>query len=254
VVSVGADSFEVEPDPSQPCAGDSGGPALDAGGFVVGVTSHGDGNCELHATYARVDGSGGDFIGATLTSLADGSAPAGAPCLFPERCAGGPAACVVAPDDPRVSYCSESCLTGADCPSGMACTESNAGLYCRYPLPTPGALGGACGEDADCVEGECTATGICAVRCVSGVTACKDGFSCDHIGGIDFFCVPKPVSPVNASGGACAFASIGPSAWEPLACLAALLGVTAIRRFTSIRSERRSSLPHHVRITEQGRS
>lgn len=58
VVEMTADTFEIEPSPSQPCTGDSGGPAfLDTGDGerFVGVISSGDPDCADHSTLIRVD-------------------------------------------------------------------------------------------------------------------------------------------------------------------------------------------------------
>ena len=55
ISDVQALAFTVMPAPSQPCHGDSGGPAITAAGTVGGVVSNGDGGCSDHAVYARVD-------------------------------------------------------------------------------------------------------------------------------------------------------------------------------------------------------
>jgi len=226
-------TFDVTPSPSQPCEGDSGGPALatGAGGVeaVVGVTSRGDAACAQDATYSRVDAFLSDFIAPTMAAFADGSAPVGARCLFPEQCAGGAAACITAPDDANVTYCTASCAASTDCPAGMQCVSVNgAGSQCRYPAPTPGALGAPCASASDCVDATCTSTGVCAVRCVpTSGTACPSGFECNNIGGIDFFCVASP----RQGGSSCALAprgDAGAAAW--LASAAAVAAILARRR------------------------
>jgi hypothetical protein len=242
VSAVADTTFEVTPAPSQPCDGDSGGPALapSAGAeAVVGVTSHGDGACAQHATCTRVDAFAAGFLAPTMASLADGSAPVGSRCLFPEQCSGGAAACIAAPDDPNVTYCTASCGSSSDCPAGMQCASAPGGAsQCRYPTPTPGALGASCASDSDCVDGTCTAAGVCGVRCVPGATTCPSGFECDDIeGGIDFFCLPAPApAPQPIARGSCTAAPPSPAfpaGWiaAPLAlALAGLARRHALRR------------------------
>ncbi len=239
VTEVDATTFAVGPAPSLPCQGDSGGPALDPTGAVVGVTSSGDGDCARRAVYSRVDAFLGDFLAPAMASFAPGAAPAGAPCLFPERCAGGAGACVVAPDDANVSYCTAPCGANADCPAGMTCASVGDATQCRYPLPTPGTIGAACRGDADCLEGRCTGLGVCGVRCVPGGAACPGTSQCTQTGGIDFFCVAAPVR--GAAGSACAVSSspAGGRRWPAAiaACLA--LGWARMRRVRGTDRRRR---------------
>lgn len=54
VVSVDDGGFDVAPSPSQPCLGDSGGPAF-VGGAIVGVVSTGDAECSGGARLMRTD-------------------------------------------------------------------------------------------------------------------------------------------------------------------------------------------------------
>lgn len=211
VTAVDVLTFGVASVPSQPCEGDSGGPALAmANGVesVVGITSHGDVACVQGATYTRVDALLASFIQPTMTQFAAGSAGAGEVCLFPEQCAGGAVACVVAPDDASLSYCTVACRENADCPAAMACVDIvGAGSQCRYPVPTPGAYGAGCTGSPDCLEGECTTTGICALRCVPDGATCPAGFECTNTSGIDFFCIGTP--PPTVEGAGCALAPTG---------------------------------------------
>jgi hypothetical protein len=225
VTAVDALTFQVAPHPSQPCEGDSGGPALvtNAGvTSVVGITSHGDTGCSVQATYTRVDAVTASFISPTLAEFAAGTASVGERCLYPEQCAGGASACVAAPDGDGVSYCTMACGANASCPSGMACVSTDGGsAECRYEGPPPGAFGGQCSVDADCANanGLCESK-TCTLRCVAtGDDACPDGATCEEQGtGIDFFC-SAPVLPAPAksgSGGSCAVgsgANGGAAAW-----------------------------------------
>jgi hypothetical protein len=226
VTALGALTFQVAPDPSQPCAGDSGGPALatvDAVASVVGITSHGDTACTMGATYTRVDAVAADFIAPTMAALGSGTVGAGERCLYAEQCVNGAGACVPAPDQPGLTYCTEGCSVNADCPQGMICVSVTNGSQCRYPVPTPGAFGGACGTDSDCVAGTCLG-GTCTFRCApTGDDTCPNGAPCqEQADGIDFFCVPQ-LPTVTGSSCAVGSSSNGAAA----ACMAGALLVAA---------------------------
>ena len=158
------------------------------------------------ATYTRVDAFLESFIQPTMAQFAEGSAASGAPCLFPEQCAGGVSACVRrGPDDPSIELLhrrlpGERRLPRGDglCPGRRRGHESAA-----IPVPTPGAYGAACASDADCDEGQCTTTGVCALRCDPAVPACPGGFACTNTADVDFFCVR---APTVGKGGSCALA------------------------------------------------
>jgi MYXO-CTERM domain-containing protein len=228
VTGVDASTFQVAPHPSQPCAGDSGGPAfMTTGGVesVVGITSHGDDACSTHATYTRVDAVTADFVSPTLAALGPGTASLGERCLYAEQCSNGTGACVAALDEPDLSYCTAACAVNADCPSGMLCVSVLAGgSQCRYLRPTPGAFGGRCGADSDCLEGVCEAS-TCTLRCAPSGDTCPNGATCAELGnGIDFFCVAPPPS---VSGSSCAAGSSpdgSASGWLAAAVWAAVLG------------------------------
>jgi hypothetical protein len=236
VTAVDATTFGVASTPSQPCAGDSGGPALaTAGGVeaVVGVTSHGDVACADGATYTRVDAYLASFLQPTMAAFAPGSAATGVTCLFPEQCAGGASECIVAPDDASLSYCTSPCQKNTDCPATMACVAvSGAGSQCRYPLPTPGTYGATCTGDTDCVEGQCTTTGVCALPCDPASPTCPADFACTNTADIDFYCIATPPTPAASKGGGCELAPPGRSfAWAAAAALA-LVATCRRRRST----------------------
>ncbi len=205
ITAVAPTTFTVGDAPSQPCSGDSGGPALSgagSGASVVGVTSHGDVTCSQGATYTRVDAYLASFLQPTMAAYAAGTAATGATCLFPEQCAGGASACVAAADDPSLRYCTTSCKSGGDCPKSMTCEPGSGGQsQCRYPLPTPGTYGAACASNADCVEGQCTTTDVCALPCNPAMPACPTGFTCVNTANIDFYCIASPTPSGAASGG-----------------------------------------------------
>jgi len=233
VTVVAALTFQVVPDPSQPCGGDSGGPALaTAGGTtsIVGITSYGDTACSSNTTYTRVDAETATFITPTLAQLGAGTASVGQRCLYPEQCASGASACVAATDAQGLSYCTTACSTSAGCPSGMDCVSAGAsGSQCQYPVPTPGAFGGGCQIDSDCVVGQCE-NFTCTMRCLPGGDAgCPEGATCEEQGtGIDFFC-GAPVFPAPASSGhSCAVGSPANGGAGP--CVAGGLLVVAFGR------------------------
>jgi hypothetical protein len=230
VTAVDALTFQVAPHPSQPCEGDSGGPALftEAGAeSVVGIASHGDSACSTQASYTRVDAVIGDFIAPTRAALGPGTAALGQRCLYREQCAAGPDACVAAPDEPDLGYCTAGCSVHADCAQGMFCVSvPPGGSQCRYPVPTPGAFGGACQSDSDCVDGVCP-DGTCTLRCIPGGDGCPNGATCEEQGtGIDFFCA-RP--PVQVTGGACAVGSSADGTCLEIAA-GALLALSVGRR------------------------
>ncbi len=232
VTAVDPTTFTVASSPSQPCNGDSGGPALvTASGVesVAGVTSNGDATCDEGATYTRVDAYLASFLEPTVAAYAPGSATTGQTCLFPEQCASGPSDCIVAPDDANLSYCTTACQGDAACPSGMACSAEPGGSQCRYPLPTPGTYGASCTSDSDCVEGTCTTTGICALRCVPGESTCPAGFECVNTADIDFFCVATAPPPAQ-SGNHCALTPAGRPTPPPWIVFAAITLGTVRRR------------------------
>jgi hypothetical protein len=181
--------FTIMPTPSQPCHGDSGGPAITAAGTVDGVVSHGDGACSDHAVYARVDVAK-PFIDQYVAETAPGTASAGQACLYDGQCDAGP--CLVASDDPELAFCGKPCTSDGDCPAMMACDDGE----CRYPVPSPGALGGACATDGDCTSDTCLDS-VCTRSCGPSA-ACPSGFVCG--GTREGYCYPS----VDGGCGGCA--------------------------------------------------
>ncbi len=132
------------------CEGDSGGPALDAEGRVVGVTSRGATGCvdpiygdvyswaswikssALHAatvggytapawaTGYPTDPIYGYPIGATASCSAANACPSGL-CL----------------GDSEGSYCTRACEAAAPCPSGYTCATIGAQQVCERVVPPP---------------------------------------------------------------------------------------------------------------------
>lgn len=123
------------------CVGDSGGPAIDAQGRVVGVTSRGIQGCEdpvygsvfewaawikESAAYAAQVG-GYEPPGWVSGAPTDPAfyAPLGDACSAPSECAAN--ACIEGADS---SYCSRPCNELAPCPDGFTCAEDLGG-FCK---------------------------------------------------------------------------------------------------------------------------
>ena len=171
------------PDPAQPCHGDSGGPML-VSGSVVAVASRGDTGCSDHAIYARIDVALDAFVMPYIAATAAGTAATGAACLYEGECANG--ACLVTKDDPDLYFCTQPCTHDSDCPATMTCASDG----CRYPEPSPGALGSPCTADAACTTGLCRQM-VCTRSCLNDATACPAGYACSG-SGLELDCLVKP--------------------------------------------------------------
>lgn len=211
VTSSSTEALVLGPGPSLPCNGDSGGAVFAPSGELVGVISRGDAGCTMYAKASRVDANR-TFIDAYIADTAAHARNLGERCLYDEHCASE--SCVAAADDPVVHYCSQACTKDSECADGMRCDDR----ACRYPAPTPGALGAPCTANPDCVHGTCESGGFCTVRCVSAQADCPAHFTCERAGGIDFFCTPAD------EGGGCCDASGGSGAGSLLLALGVLLG------------------------------
>ncbi len=234
VSAVGDLDFTTKASPSQPCVGDSGGPALfDVQGatYITGVVSHGDTNCTDHAVYARIDVGLDTFVEPYLAETAPGTAKPGDRCLYAEQCTGS--TCVGAADDSRIMYCAPSCGGGASCPAGMVCTSvDGGGQQCRYPLPTPGAMGAPCASDGDCRFGVCTEKSVCSQRCMPAGDDCPAGFACTNLSGIEFYCMAVP-APEPGETSSCSLSSVPVPRGElayALVVYGAVAGLLAVRR------------------------
>jgi hypothetical protein len=179
VSEVQAEEFTAIPNPSQPCRGDSGGPALLSAGAVAGVVSRGDIACADHATYARIDVSRAALVDPYIVETAPGTAHTGDACFYAGHCAEGD--CLQTGDDPLLHFCSQPCSADDDCPTAMECASDR----CRYPEPSPGALGSRCEQDDQCTTGTCRES-MCTVSCLLDPSVCPDGFECARSGAMQF--------------------------------------------------------------------
>lgn len=198
------------PAPAQPCHGDSGGPML-VGGAIVAVASRGDTGCSDHAIYERLDAAEQRFIAPYLAGTAPGTAATGAACLYEGECANG--ACLAAKDDPALFFCTQPCSHDSDCPASMTCASDG----CRYPVPSPGALGSPCTSGATCTTGLCRQD-VCTQSCLND--ACPAGYACGG-SGLERDCYAKPE-------GSCGGCATGGSA--PVGLVIVVLGFGRARR------------------------
>jgi hypothetical protein len=146
-------AFGFGPNPSQTCAGDSGGPAfetIDGVERIVGVTSYGDAACRQFGVDIRVGAYLESFIEPYLESVAVGAAAEGGRCYFDANCARG--TCVFPEDAPHTGYCSIACAPTLPCPSDMSCNHEGR---CVFPASSPGTFGRPCVDANDCESKVC---------------------------------------------------------------------------------------------------
>jgi MYXO-CTERM domain-containing protein len=128
------------------CEGDSGGPALDEQGRVIGVTSRGQSGC-LSPVYGDVF-TWADWIKENALHAADvgGYAPpawAQGYSTDPQYnqpiggdCAAGCASGICISDG-NGSYCTRACADVGPCPDGFTCNAVGDGQLCQKPAPAP---------------------------------------------------------------------------------------------------------------------
>lgn len=201
-------TFVLTADPSQPCEGDSGGPAF-AGDALVGLTSHGDTACTMPTTDTRIDAHLESFVKPYL----EGRAAPGERCTYDGQCSSG--TCTAAEDEPTNTFCAVPCDAG--CPSSTTCRDG----LCRWPLPSPGAPSASCSRDADCINAECIGA-VCVRRCNPAALDCPAQFHCENSGGIQYTCVADPPTPIDAGDSGCATARSTGGWWMAFALLGLL--------------------------------
>jgi len=214
------------PSPSQPCHGDSGGPML-IGGAIVAVASRGDTGCSDHAIFARIDAAQQSLVAPYLAATAAGTQATGSACLYEGECAAG--ACLVTKDDPGLYFCSQPCTHDSDCPAAMTCASDG----CRYPEPSPGALGSPCTADATCTTGLCRQM-VCTRSCLNDGSACPAGYECSG-SGLELDCFAKP----DGGCGGCATGGGAPAGL--------VIVVAGLLRFGRARRSARTARPRDSR-------
>jgi hypothetical protein len=234
----------LTPSPSQPCDGDSGGPAFATIGgveVVVGVTSSGDAQCSQGGHDTRVDAYT-SFLSPWLRATAEGAAGPGDRCWYATNCAASAGECAPALDDPSLSFCSPACGQGGTCPAGLECLAGSDGRnLCRHAPPSPGAPGAPCTAASDCEDATCVAPAsgggtVCATTCFPDLMGfCTSGTECRAVAGdagASACFAPAPRSAHQGGSGGCSAAGraqVGPrdestgsaAAFAALALLAA---------------------------------
>ena len=129
--------------------------------------------------------------------------------------------CIEAPDDPRISFCSDSC---DECSQPIALCTTGAGPdgqdACTFDGPSVSAQGAQCLQDGQCRSNLCDLDShICVEPCGDGLAECTDSYECRDLDGVDVCRLP--------GGGGCR-ASSGHSGGGLVLLIAALL--LAIRR------------------------
>lgn len=204
--AVGERDLAFEPDPSQPCAGDSGGPALleiDGVERAVGIASSGNPECNKFANETRVDAYLG-FVQRALDATRDRAVATGAPCFGDAACATG--SCVAPADATESPYCVAPCDGDAACPDAMTCAEGS----CRHPAPSPGALGARCATANECETGSCQRPAgtdrpaTCTSRCLPTADTCPTDFTCAPVANAEHACFPASSGCTTAPGAALA--------------------------------------------------
>jgi MYXO-CTERM domain-containing protein len=163
-------------------SGDSGGPALDLDGRVIGVASRSDGAVSCYEDlYVARDWLRGAMVeiaqetGVALPPwvLEDG-APMGSVCTRDDECSS--AICVK--DGVSSPYCSRPCGPSTSCPSAYRCDAEQDRCVKRDDF------GDACGDKSDCNDGVCVQQGArsyCSRSC-SAERACPPGSICNGAG------------------------------------------------------------------------
>jgi hypothetical protein len=255
--SLAATQLVLTPSPSQPCDGDSGGPAFATIGgveVVVGVTSSGDAQCTQGGHDTRVDAYT-SFISTWLRATAEGAAGAGDRCWYAANCAASADECVAALDDPALSFCSPPCGQGGSCPAGLACLAGTDGRsLCRHAPPSPGATGATCSAASDCEGANCVAPAsgggtVCAPTCFPDLQGfCSSGTVCQVAAGdagasACFVPAPKGAQKGSAGCSATGLRAQGDPRDErsrPVAAFAALV-LLAARSIARVRGRRASA-------------
>lgn len=117
-------------------------------------------------------------------------------------------ACVEAPDDARIKYCSMSCdpsktgpASGCAAPLSDCVAETDGTGRCHYSGLTPGVQGSSCSEGSVCRSSMCDAEeGICVEACGEGEPACGEGFECLEKGDLSV-CTLPPDGGCNVGAG-----------------------------------------------------
>lgn len=142
------------------CEGDSGGPALDAQGRVIGVTSRGGTDATMTQCLTPIYGyvyPWADWIKATATHAATVGGYDPAPWVngwptdpaygFPIEATDDPTTCASGKSlsDSKGAYCTRLCQDSAPCPEGSTCTAVEGEQLCQRDPEASGTGGGGAG-------------------------------------------------------------------------------------------------------------
>ncbi|WP_437592401.1 S1 family peptidase [Sorangium sp. So ce1000] len=229
--------------PSLACGGDSGAPVLGARGsapeVVLGIISNGDEECADHTDAVRTDAHAGAFIDPLVARIDSTFGAPGDSCVDDGNCESG--MCFEPSDAPDFPYCSCACTGDGDCPEAMRCgAEGERTKLCRFPEPSPGAIGAPCSTNEECQFGMCASFAVhaaktCSVLCFpEDPAACSEygGGACTKLTGAEgsWGCLrPARRTPVTTESG-CSAARPAP-ARAPWSLLLAILGVLIVVSF-----------------------
>ncbi len=179
------------------CPGDSGGPAIDAQGRVIGVTSRGPSGC-ISTVYGEVS-AWKDFI---ISTAMDAASRGGYDPPFWTSGSSTPPVAAVANDGGGTTALPES-------PLGRSCT-------------------GGCGAGYVCYSDTGKPPGQCVPHCGSDGGACPSGYAC--AASLDA-CVPKGSSALEAkSTGGCAVGGATGASGSAVAFVACVAAGVLLRR------------------------
>lgn len=207
------------------CSGDSGGPAIDAAGRVLGVTSFGvDEACREDMSFFTEVSVHVDLIEGALGREApctpapgdeacdgadndcdarvdEGCAGVGAECFRDEECDAG--ACLLVDGRPQCVIACEPASSGG-CPAGFGCEVLGCNVGRCTELPAGGArVGASCRVHEDCASLYCfqelDGSRSCVARqCQDGGEACPEGLVCRTDGLPCGACkAPDPLDPLG---------------------------------------------------------
>jgi len=226
------------------CSGDSGGPALDTDGRVMGVTSRGDDQC-TYALYSNV-ANWADFVRSTALAAAEsGSYPA------PSWATGGGSSGGAGSGGAGSGGAGSGGASGGGASGGSATGGSAAGRSATGGSATGSAgaatpptgpvgatvdpLGSACSGDCpgayQCYSASGTPPGICVPSCSPPANSCPERYTCSELPAPQgsttplHVCTPAQSTVKTATvSGSCAV-SAGSHSTGGSSALAALLGL-----------------------------